>query len=672
MSRKMRKAGGIVWLVCLAIGGLPAPGWTAAASTEGGGLLSPRRMPRQSLDAERLPANVSVITAEEIRRSKALTLQQLLIPLAGVTFSDQQGYGLASGATLNLRGIVNSSRTNVLVLVDGIRQNRLTGDEVHWQSIPPEQIERIEVIRGGGGLIYGEGALAGVINILTKEGGERPVHVEGGVEVGSHGWERYDAGAHGRVERLRYGVHSSRRMVDNERESSWSRNTTIRSNTGVEWLPGLVTDLHVAHSDDTTAFPGLLTLAQTEQRAEQTNAFHGFNTTETDQVSLDTTLGPVDGLSGVLSGFWSRRVQTSEDSTNFNSFTVTPSRGVSLRSNHEWVGDAVSHLLVSGIELGQDKATSGDPGAGPDSETTRAGYGLFLEETLTFGERFTLVGGLRFDKSRYAASLSFPDYNGTLRFEGWSPKLGATIVLVPKRLRAFGSFSRPFKAPNVDDFSSRVSTIARSNADLQPQQADTYEVGVKGSAHGIEASATGFYIRIKDEILYNNAALANQNYDTRRFGCELSARAQPLEGRVRTSAAYTFVDAEFRKGQFNADTIPGSPEHTLHTSLGVSPARGLWIDLDWRLVQDLVRINDFDNLLPAADNYGVLNLVAQYDVPRRLLGEQGPSATVYCRIENLTNEEYATYQSSNSANLLGAGEAPMPPIGFFGGVRVEW
>ncbi len=673
MGRWMRWVIGLSLLVGIAASGPVS--WAEPATTESGGaLLSPRRIPGLSLDAERVPASVTVITAEDIRRSKASTIQQLLMPLAGVTFSDQQGFGLASDGTVNLRGIVNSSRTNALVLVDGVRQNRLTGDEVHWQSIPVDQIERIEVIRGGGGLIYGEGALAGVINIITKQDAAKPLQTEAGLEVGSFGWERYSLNVRGRTAPLRYGILYTRRLVDGERESSWSRNTTIRTHTGFDVAPGLSADVHVMHSDETTAFPGLLTLNQSQQRSEQTNAFHGFNTTDTDQVSLDVTAGPFEGLSSVLSLFWSRRVQTSEDAINFNAFTITPSRGVSLRTNHEWTGLNLQHLLVSGVELGQDKATTGDPGAGPDSETNRAGYGLFLEETLTFWDRVSLVSGLRYDRSRYTASLSFPDFNGTLLFEGWSPKAGVSVALVPKRLRAFASYSRPFKAPNVDDFSARLGSFSRSNASLTPQQADTYEMGIQSEpAPGFSAGATAFYTRLSDEILYNNLAFTNENFDTRRFGCELSLRAQPAEGRVRGGLAYTFLDAEFLKGAFRGRTIPGVPPHTLSTNVGVSPLPGLWVDVNWRVVGRAVRFNDFDNILDKARSYGVVDLVAQYDVPQRWLGgPRGPEATAYLRIDNLTSEEYSSYQSSNSVSLAGAGEAPMPPIGFTGGVSVRF
>ena len=120
-------------------------------------ITSPRRIPERYVSQHFIPASTTVITAEEIRRSGASTIQEVISRSVGVQFSDQQGFGLASDGTLNLRGIVNSSRTNALVLVDGIRQNRVTGDEVHWQSIPVDQVERIEIIRGGGGTIYGEG-----------------------------------------------------------------------------------------------------------------------------------------------------------------------------------------------------------------------------------------------------------------------------------------------------------------------------------------------------------------------------------------------------------------------------------------------------------------------------------------------------------------------------------
>ncbi|OGX28500.1 MAG: hypothetical protein A3B78_00150 [Omnitrophica WOR_2 bacterium RIFCSPHIGHO2_02_FULL_67_20] len=631
-----------------------------------------RRIPGLRLDASRVPANVTVITAEDIRRSGASTIQEALAHAEGVTFSDQQGFGLGSDSTVNLRGIVNSSRTNALVLVDGIRQNRITGDDVHWQAIPLDDIERIEVLRGGGGVSYGEGALGGVINILMKHDAPRQLETDSGVELGSYGWQKYHAAVRGATKPVRYGVGYTRRLVDGYRESSWSRNTTITTNAGWAVAPGLDAQFNLLHSEDTTAFPGLLTAAQTEQRRRQTNPFHGSNTNDIDQLSLDVVTGPWQGLSSAVTLFWRRQLQHSEDSIDFNAFTITPSRGLLLSTNSEWTAGALDNLLVSGLELTEDKATTGDRDAfaGPDSESNRSGYGMHVEDTLTLWDRVSVVGGLRFDKSRYEESLSFPDFTGGLRFQGWSPKLGLIVNAVPQRLDLFASYARPFKAPNVDDFSSRLGSFARSNADLKPQQGDAYEAGVRLSAGLARANATAFYTNIDREILFNPVTATNENFDTRRFGVELGVRGELPDRRVRGYAAYTFIDAEFREGAFVGNTIPGTPEHTFHAGIGASPLDSLWIDLDWTLVADAVRFNDLSNSLSGADNYGVLNLLCRYELPRH--GAAWPVMTAYFKVDNVTNEEYSTYQSSNSLNLLGAGEAPMPPTTFLGGITVTF
>ena len=145
---------GRIWLAgvlgCLAV-------WPAAARADsttepvevGRVLVSPRRIPGLAVDAFSYPGSATVISREDIAASGAATVQDVIAKTDSVTLTDQQGFGLASDGTVNLRGIINSSRTNALVLVDGIRQNRLTGDEVHWQSIPLGEIERIEIIRGG-------------------------------------------------------------------------------------------------------------------------------------------------------------------------------------------------------------------------------------------------------------------------------------------------------------------------------------------------------------------------------------------------------------------------------------------------------------------------------------------------------------------------------------------
>ncbi len=623
-------------------------------------LVTPRRIPGLMTDERTVPANVTVLTSKELEGSGVATVQDALRKVEGVTITDTVGFGLGSDGSVNLRGVVNSSRSNVLVLVDGVRQNRISGDEVHWQSIPVEEIERIEIVRGGGGMMYGEGAFAGVINILTKQRSDKPLETEQGVEVGSYGWQQYHLAARGRADRFTYSTSYHRRLLTGYREFSKSRNTTVTSHLGVELHPAATLQVHVLRSEDTTDFPGGLTAAQTEYRRRQADMSRvGIFDEETNQVSTDLLLGPWEGLSGAVNLFWRDRIA---DSLLSGLFTIAPSRGLSLRGNYEWGNDALHNTVIGGMELTDDKATIGTRGSpfGPEDESNRGGYGLYVENTLTLNQRLSLVSGLRYDRFRYAESMSFPAFEGTLRFEGFSPKVGTRYAVMPGLWDVFACYSRPFKAPSVDDFSAQVAQFA-GNVDLRPQQADTYEVGTRLTPGPVEAGVTGFYLKTRDEILFNRKDFQNQNYDTRRVGVEMSAKAAWPHARGYTS--YTVVDALFHKGAFDGNRIPGTPAHQLNAGIGVSPLPGWWVDLDWQLVNDFYRINDLNNALPKADNYGVLNLTFSY---------QKSWGRAFLTFYNVTNEEYVSFQSSNASSLSGAGDNPMPPLHVIAGISTKF
>jgi len=120
---------------------------------------------RKHLDPGSTPSHVTVITADEIKASGARNVAEVLDTTVG---TQVQRYGSVGAlATVSIRG---SSNEQVLVLMNGKRLNTAQGGGVDFSSLNPEDIERIEVIRGGSSAIYGENAFGGVINIVTKSG----------------------------------------------------------------------------------------------------------------------------------------------------------------------------------------------------------------------------------------------------------------------------------------------------------------------------------------------------------------------------------------------------------------------------------------------------------------------------------------------------------------------
>ncbi len=142
----------VVVFLCLA-----SAGWAADDEKYEVGLgkvlITPRRMSGEGISETEFAGNATVITQGEIEESNAQNIQELLLRKEGLTLIDTAGFGLGSDAGLNLRGIVNTARTGALVLVDGVRQNTITDDAVHWQSMPLDHIKRVEVIRGGSGTL---------------------------------------------------------------------------------------------------------------------------------------------------------------------------------------------------------------------------------------------------------------------------------------------------------------------------------------------------------------------------------------------------------------------------------------------------------------------------------------------------------------------------------------
>jgi len=121
---------------------------------------------RKHLPFISLPANTSVITKEEIKNFNVSTLGQVLNLKKGIFVKDILNN---NKPTLDLRGFGDTGNSNVLVLVNGFRMNNIDMSATDLSQIPISEIEKIEIIYGGGSVLYGDNAVGGVINIITKK-----------------------------------------------------------------------------------------------------------------------------------------------------------------------------------------------------------------------------------------------------------------------------------------------------------------------------------------------------------------------------------------------------------------------------------------------------------------------------------------------------------------------
>ena len=127
------------------------------------------------------PSTISIITSEDIEKSGASQLTEILNSHASIQINDL--YGTGNRATISMRGFAGNAKSNVQILVDGRRLNNPDLAAADLSGISLKDVKQIEIIQGSAGALFGDQAVGGVINIITKEPGKYSDYVE--VEIGS-------------------------------------------------------------------------------------------------------------------------------------------------------------------------------------------------------------------------------------------------------------------------------------------------------------------------------------------------------------------------------------------------------------------------------------------------------------------------------------------------------
>lgn len=173
-----------------------------------------------------VPADVRVISATEIERSGAYSLPALFAQLGTIPVSGTNLGQLGLGANVDLGGYGVTAGSTTLVLVDGLPLNPQDSTAISWESIPLNAIERIEVLQGGAGVQFGNGAVGGVINIITRKGATNGATVE--QTIGSFNTLISSASV-GRVfDDAQLSLHASRSSTDGWRENSAAQASSAR------------------------------------------------------------------------------------------------------------------------------------------------------------------------------------------------------------------------------------------------------------------------------------------------------------------------------------------------------------------------------------------------------------------------------------------------------------
>lgn len=580
------------------------------------------------------PFNVTVIAGSELRHSPATSLPDLLRQRAGIEVRSLFG-PLAIDATVDIRGFGEAGGANALILLDGQRLNAVDSGSVIWSAIPAANVERIEILRGAGTVLYGDRAVGGVVNIVTDRSGKPSASLS--AAAGDYGYESGEARIVGGNDAGRMNLVASWAQTDGWRRNSQGDQQALagRLATTASADAELFTDFNLF--EETSGLPGALFRAQYEsdptatrrpldtQRRTGWRARPGFawQVTETLQAEGEIGVSHADGRVD-QPGF---RQDRDSDTLSF-----TPR----LRWRHGLAGMASD--TVAGIDAYDSEvdARSFLGGVASNRQNARQrSLAFYAQSTTRIVETLAVTLGARRQRLvQEAEDLASGIAGRTARMLN-AYDLGATWTPAAT-WRAWGRVGRTFRFPNTDELFGfdplTFETVFRG--DLRPQRGSTAEIGAGWRGPSASLSATLYRLSLTDEIGLDNATFTNVNLPrTRRQGVELEGEGQ-LAGALRARASYTLAEAEFREGPDSGRTVPLVARHK--GSLGLAWDGGRWgrHHLAATLVGPRYYAGDTANARGRLAGYGVADWRSDWNIDAWQLT---------LRVLNLLDKRYARF-----------------------------
>jgi iron complex outermembrane receptor protein len=539
--------------------------------------------PETSVTASRLAEGIpgtstTVITAKDIADDPGTTLPDILSRLAGVQLSSLYGGTNNAQATIGIRGFGATAPENTLVLVNGRRLNDPDQSGVDFSAIPMDSIEKVEITRGNAGaVLYGDGAVGGVINIVTKNGFNEPPSYRLGTEIGSFGHKEVDASANQTVagtalSAFASGIDSAGYRDDNAlRERNFVGEARHATEAGELYLTLRSDEQHLGLPGPLAILLGSAGMPGTPKATDTPGNY-------ADMQGINLALGGTHSLSDTLELVVDGGVRHKDQQALYQSYGMYSDVGLTVVSltprlivttpiagfpSHGILGlDVYDAVYGSNYSEAKKDPTYDHHSLG---QLTTALYG---QDTLSVRPDTDVSGGLRIENATIRASEwvnpSAPGYYGSApgtplhtNDTQYAAHLGIEHRLVDW-LSLFGRLGHSMRMPNIDDRNSL--SVSPTDFKLKTQTSNDVEAGVRHKSGPFEAQVSAYLMRLHNEIDYdpgaNSGLGANVNLaPTERRGVEADSSYR-ITQTLRLKASMAFTDATFVSGPYSGNQVP--------------------------------------------------------------------------------------------------------------------
>jgi vitamin B12 transporter len=602
-------------------------------------VVTPTRLPTPP---DALVSSVTVITGDDLRARGVRFVHDALREVPGAVVV--QGGSFGGVSSLFLRG---GESDYVKVLIDGVPANQ-SGGAFNWANLTTDNVDRIEILRGPGSVIYGSDAVSGVVQIFTRRG-EGGFSVEGGAEAGTFGTLNGRGGVLGGSPRLAYSADASRFATDGTyRFNSDYGNTAVSGS--VRGLPDSRTDatLSVRFTDSRYHFPtdfaGVPADSNQSSAEEMLTIAADVGRRLGSRYDLRLTAGGNRTL-----GEFDDRSDNAADTLGFGFASHRDSRAVRGNLDARINGTLSPVLTVTGgvqvereteRQSGETTSNFGGIATIPDTpfDRGRTTFGYYTQGVLDLASGLALNLNARVD-----------DNSGFGTF--FTYRAGA-VYRLPSGTRIRASLGRAFKAPTFcEQFCDAPFVVGDST--LRPERSTSWEAGLEQGLADGRASVWVIYFdqRFRDMIVYDGSGGPGEptyfnGAAAKSRGIEAGLTTSPGRN-VKVSASYTYLLAEATddSGLPSATFAAGQrlirrPRHSAELA-----ARGRVLDrvtLGGSVIyvgrRDDVDFNQFPAQRAELPGYATVDLASEVEILRAGPGRPGFSGTL--RVENLFNQAY--------------------------------
>ena len=567
---------------------------------------------------------ITVIDSEQLKNRAALSVSDLLRDVPGLAVSRSGVQG--SQTQIRARG---AEANHLLVLIDGVEANDPSqSDELNWGTLSADDIERIEVIRGPQSSMRGSDAMAGVVNIVTRSA-EQPFSGNLFTEFGSFSTKRSGLNV-GTVQgdfNIRLGLSEIETDGDNISrvgdEKDGYENSTVNLKAGYTFSEELVLLFAARQSDGMNQFDADTDFDGFVEDQDRVSEFRNNSMRlQADYASLD--------------GRWQHKLMVAQ-STNDNEAFADGVRGnvtASTKEQYQYIGtlfwDESAQRVSVLVEREEEDYQQRGPlnwGMDPNQDRERDTDTVAVEYRRDISDSLTVAASGRYDDNSEFESAN------TYRVEA--------VYQLNDTARLRSAYGTAVKNPT---FSERFGFYTNfiGNANLEPEESTSWELGIDQQFGALSLSATLFDSELDSEIdgfVYDPANFAytsgNKEGISQRQGLELTASGS-LTDTIALSAAYTYTDSVESDGAGGYKDEIRRARHTASLNMSWQVMDGLHINTNAQYSGSQTDV--FFPPWPAPSqtvtlaDYTLLNVSANYSATDKL--------DVYLRLDNLLDDDY--------------------------------